>query len=602
MRIRQMTIPRRFAALGVLIVGLMVLPVLPASAHATLVQSTPGDGLVVPAGPKQVELHYDQPVGTSAGSVKVLAPDGTRVDTGQITQSDGATTVLDGLKADLPPGTYTILWRVLSADTHTVFGASTFSVKTASATTGAAAAAAADQATAGRAAADLLGVSRFVFYLGMLVLLGALAFLALLWFGGREVRGARRLLWIAWGATTVGTVAGLLLQGPYSEGLSLYWTFDPQLIAQVLPTRFGVSSLARLVLLAAVAGLLLGLRRWPRPVLIGGTLVLGLGLLVTTSSVGHAGTGDLSAFAFPSDVLHLAAAAAWIGGLAVLAVVLLRRPPAGLTSVLPRWSRYAEFAVLVLVITGTFAGWRQVREWGALTGTAYGVLLLVKVGLVAVMLGLGALGRARVRRHYSLHTASATVTAGSAPAVSSAGTTADPDASFGRGSGGVSTMVPVSTAVRPVLQHGSDPTVARRLRRSVLVEAGIALVVLGVTSILVSTTPADESYFPIVDQTVSVTAGVNVDVVVAPARAGLDDLHLSYTDAGGKPLDVVAASGRFTLPGQDNVVPVQLVRTSRGHYDLSRVELSSTGSWTLAINTQTSDIDSTTTLLTIRIR
>ena len=602
MRIRQMTIPRRFVALGVLIVGLMVLPVVPASAHATLVQSTPGDGLVVPAGPKQVELHYDQPVGTSAGSVKVLAPEGTRVDTGRITQSDGGTTVIDQLPAELPAGTYTILWRVLSADTHTVFGASTFSVKTASATTGAAAAAAADQATAGRAAADLLGVSRFVFYLGLLVLLGAMAFLALLWFSGREVRGARRLLWIAWGATTVGTVAGLLLQGPYSEGLSLYWTFDPELIAQVLPTRFGVSSLARLVLLAAIAGLLLGLRRWPRPVLIGGTVVLGLGLLVTTSSVGHAGTGDLSAFAFPSDVLHLAAAAAWIGGLAVLAVVLLRRPPAGLTSVLPRWSRYAQFAVLVLVITGTFAGWRQVREWGALTGTAYGVLLLVKVGLVAVMLGLAALGRARVRRHYALPAAaSAIVTAGPGSAVSSAETAADPDGPFGGGSGGVGTMVPVSTAVRPV-RHGSDPTVARRLRRSVLVEAGIAVVVLGVTSILVSTTPADESYFPVVDQTVSVTAGVNVHVVVTPARAGLDDLYLSYTDGSGKPIDVVAASGRFTLPGQDNVVPVQLVRTSLSHYDLSRVELSSTGTWTLAINTQTSDIDSTTALLTIRIR
>ena len=589
MRIRQMTIPRRFVALGVLIVGLMLLPVVPASAHATLVQSTPGDGLVVPAGPKQVELHYDQPVGTSAGSVKVLSPDGARVDTGQITQADGGTSVRDELQPNLPPGTYTILWRVLSADTHTVFGASTFSVKTASATTGAAAAAA-DQATAGRAATDLLGVSRFVFYLGLLVLLGALAFLALLWVGGRDVREARRLLWIAWGATTVGTVAGLLLQGPYSQGLSLYWTFDPELTAQVLPTRFGLSALARLVLLAAVAALLLGLRRWPRPVLIVGTLVLGLGLLVTTSSVGHAGTGDLSAFAFPSDVLHLAAASAWIGGLAVLAVVLLRHPPAELTSVLPRWSRYAEFAVLVLVITGTFAGWRQVREWGALTGTSYGVLLLVKVGLVAVMLALAALGRTRVRRHYPLRPAASTgvATSGPEPRGVSAG-------------GGVGTLVsPVSTVVRsPAVDSRS---VARRLRRSVLFEAGIALVVLGVTSILVSTTPADESYFPVVDQTVSVTAGVNVHVVVTPARAGLDDLYLSYTNGSGKPIDVVAASGRFTLPGQDNVVPVQLVRTSLSHYDLSRVELSSTGTWTLAINTQASDIDSTAILLTIRIR
>ncbi len=193
--------------------------------------------------------------------------------------------------------------------------------------------------------------------------------------------------------------------------------------------------------------------------------VLG-GVLLSTSLVGHAGVGELSALALPADAVHLAAASAWLGGV-VLGLVVLRRhataPVADLAAVLPRWSRWAAGSVAVLVVTGTFASWREVRELDALISTTYGRLLLVKTVLVAGMLALGALGRSWVRRHYAT------------PVVHAA--TAE--------------LLDAPVAV-------PDPT---RLRRSVLLEAGTAVVVLAVTALLVETTPARTAYAPLFSQT-----------------------------------------------------------------------------------------------------
>ena len=91
-----------------------------------------------------------------------------------------------------------------------------------------------------------------------------------------------------------------------------------------------------------------------------------------------------AALALPLDALHLAAVAAWLGGLAVLLLAVLPARDAGrLAAVLPRWSRWAAGSVAVIVATGLFASWREVRDLSALPGTRYGQLLLVKAALVA---------------------------------------------------------------------------------------------------------------------------------------------------------------------------------------------------------------------------
>ena len=79
-------------------------------------------------------------------------------------------------------------------------------------------------------------------------------------------------------------------------------------------------------------------------------------------------------------------------------------------------------------------------------------------------------------------------------------------------------------------------------------------------------------------------------------------MHVYYQGPGGKALDVAATSGRWTRAGSLDVVPVELPRESLGHYEKLRVPLPSPGTWTLALTTRTSDIDSYTTQFIVQVR
>ena len=59
-------------------------------------------------------------------------------------------------------------------------------------------------------------------------------------------------------------------------------------------------------------------------------------------------------------------------------------------------------AVATILVTGTFQGWREVRSTAALTGTTYGRLLMIKFGLFALMVALGALSRRFVQARYQV--------------------------------------------------------------------------------------------------------------------------------------------------------------------------------------------------------
>ncbi len=101
------------------------------------------------------------------------------------------------------------------------------------------------------------------------------------------------------------------------------------------------------------------------------------------------------------DALHGLATAAWLGGLvglAVLAIPATRalgaedrlRLGAG---VVVRFSALALGAVGVLVVTGVYRALAELDSAADLVETAYGRALLVKLGIFAVMLGVGAFNR-----------------------------------------------------------------------------------------------------------------------------------------------------------------------------------------------------------------
>lgn len=599
----------RLRALVAVVVAMLftVLFAGPAAAHANLLSATPSDTSVVQEAPTQITLTYDEGVGTQTGAVKVLAPDGTRVDTGEVALSDGGRTVTAALQPNLARGTYTILWRVLSEDSHSIFGASSFSVGAPSATVAGAAAAA--EASGGLAAEYALGVGRFLLYVGLTLLVGGLAFLMVLWPAGRSVRTVRRMLWAGWGLITVATVAAVLLQGPYTAGAPLGSVFDPSLIASVLGTRYGIASVLRLVLLAGIALLLVRLDALRHPVVATVTGIVVFAMLLTVSALGHSGAGDLVPLAMVADSLHLVAMAGWLGGLAMLGLIVLRRNAfAGVAAgaspdprtLLPRWSRFATVAVAVLVVTGTFTAWRQVRHLDALISTTYGWTLLIKLALVAVVLLLAAVARRWVTRNLRRSPAVVTspVAAPSVLVYADGSTAVEPtDLDPGRDIATGDTDLD-----RPGTSTGARPAPALgRLRRGVLIEALLAVVVLGVTSVLVATTPSRDTYFPVFEQSVAATADLQVDITVDPARAGLNGLEFTFT-RGGTAVDVVKVTTRWTSQDGSFVIPAELTRSATGVYRATGLLLPSVGEWKLALTTQTSDIDSRTVVLTVPIR
>jgi methionine-rich copper-binding protein CopC len=110
------------------LVGLLALPMPPAAAHAGLASSNPKDGTTVQSLPRQIVLKFTEAVGEA--QVEVTASDGTVVSDGD-PEALGAT-VTEPLTGDGPSGTYTIAYRVVSADGHPVSDELTFDVRSGS--------------------------------------------------------------------------------------------------------------------------------------------------------------------------------------------------------------------------------------------------------------------------------------------------------------------------------------------------------------------------------------------------------------------------------------------------------------------------------------
>jgi copper transport protein len=316
----------------------------------------------------------------------------------------------------------------------------------------------------------LMAADRLVVSTGLLVLLGGAGFVAVArlptpaWRLTRRVEGrAWWLLRVAWWATLLGTLAGLLLHGPFTARLPLSRALDATLLAQTVGTRFGgVWAVRVLLLLLLVAVLRAWAQRdaaWTRTSAWVAVGVLAAALVVTPALSGHAAAGPDAAVGAVVGVVHFSAVAVWFGGLVLLGTCVLPRADVGLLQAVPRFSSVAFTAMVVIVVTGILQGWRQLGSLQALGQTAYGRLLLTKVVVFLLLIAVAGRSRVLVRRRLM------------ARAVVDAAT---PDR-------------PTRDAARPSL---SDHTRSLwLLRRLVLAEVVIALVVLAVTALLGIATP-----------------------------------------------------------------------------------------------------------------
>ncbi|MEY7979867.1 copper resistance protein CopC, partial [Streptomyces pilosus] len=392
---------RTLVLLFLAVTGALLAGAAPASAHAALTGSDPGRGAVVDTAPSQVSLTFSEPVAVGDDAVRVLDPKGTRVDKGDPANTSG-TTYTVRLPSGLPDGTYTVAYQVVSADSHPVAGAFTFSIGAPSETSVSVSTQGSDDGPVGW----LYAFGRYVSYAGFAVMAGGAAFVLACWPRGSGVRAVQRLVVSGWVALTAATLGLLLLRGSYTTSGRLGDVFDLSLLGDVLQTKTGAALVSRLLLLAAAAlfiAVLFGShdkrddeekRDVTFGLAIGGTVVAS-GLAASWAMSEHASQGLQPGIAMPVDVVHLLAVAAWFGGLTALLVALFRAPaetPVGRDAV-RRFSRLAFGSVIVLVVTGIYQSWRQLGSWSAFTDTRYGQLLLVKLGLVAVLVGVAFFSR-----------------------------------------------------------------------------------------------------------------------------------------------------------------------------------------------------------------
>ncbi|HXC38931.1 MAG TPA: copper resistance protein CopC [Burkholderiales bacterium] len=361
-----------------------------AHAHAVLESAQPGDGAVVAQSPAEVSLRFNEAI--SPVFARVLGADGKPLTLpADISAENNRLTIRLG--KPLPPGTYMVSYRVVSADTHVVGGAFPFVVGKTSGTNGMNAALA-DADSRDDLWNTLIIIDRAIELAALLIASGGALFILLVEPPSQQHRRTISQLtgWCAIG----GVIAALLsigLQGGLMAGAA-----PAELLGANL-WQMGIGSTRALSAAFAVPALILlwfgaqTVTRGPASAL----LLIGLAAAAASLVVaGHGATVEPRWLALPAWIIHVLVAAFWIGSLPPLLLSLQPTQNVGNSprDSLTRFSRLAIPAVVLLIVAGACMAALQIGTVEALTpGSAYVTALIVKLVLVAVLLILAVRNR-----------------------------------------------------------------------------------------------------------------------------------------------------------------------------------------------------------------
>jgi copper transport protein len=573
----------------------LVLPAVPAEAHAALLKTDPPAGSVLETAPRQIRLEFSEPVQLRFGGVRVFDAKLGRVDRGEARLAAPAVVVVD--VGPLARGPYIVAWRVISADTHPVRGTFSFSIGDGTVVSGAGGRdrALSSFGSASRPVLVAAAVARALGYLSALVLFGCLLFLTVAW--RPELRGGwidrsmaatvRTVLVRVWQVAALSTILMLVTEAATESGGSLQDGLGPRTVGPVLHSPFGNVWLIRTALLAVLffvvlklgpagtpvqsrsvgamaadqilyeAPTTLGPEPWRR-VGLGGAFLAG-GVVVTPAFWGHAATTSPRVASVAADVAHLLAVSAWMGGLACLLLVVPaalrhadpREKASCLAATVPRFSAIALVAVAVLVASGTYLAILQVTAWPVLFRSTYGQVVLAKIGGLALVLVLGAFNLFRTRARLR------------------------------------------QAADRPE----ESELWARRLRRSVGGEVMVTTVVVFLAAALVSLAPPRTGSGGAVAEVFAseVTIGPDrVSLGAFPMRVGqLAQIHFSATSPKGLPDDAIQEVKVALTLVRNDLGPFRYegVRLAPGHFAVSKVQFAAPGEWRMELTVRRSDFE-----------
>jgi copper transport protein len=267
--------------------------------------------------------------------------------------------------------------------------------------------------------------------------------------------------------------------------------------------------------------------------------------MLTRAMAGHADASTAPWFTVGVQWAHLVSVGAWVGGLAWFLVALRRGDRGRGPGLARRFSTVAGATLGVVAVTGTLRALAEVGAWNRLVRTSFGETLLVKLGLFATLVALGALSR-----------------------------------------------------FRHVRTSGGGP--AGRLRRIVRAEVAMGAAVLGATAVLAGLPPPASlaaASRPAVSPGITVSGNdygtsVRVRLNVSPGVPGPNRFDATVTDYdSGKPLPAQDVSLRFQLDDRQDVAAatVALRHEPDSHWRGSASALSIEGRWTVTAAVQSAD-------------
>jgi copper transport protein len=341
--------------------GALALTSVPAIAHAVLVASEPSAGERLEHPPQTVTLTFDEPVETALGSLRVLDAAGVLHSVGTVVHPGSDPARIAVHLTNLETGRYVVAWQVVSADSHIVNGAYAFGV---GAPAGPAPAAATDTG-----ATVLLPIIHFGILAGVLLGIGMPIGAATV--GRRAHRAPNFVEFGAWFVLAFCAFSDVALRADLAGGT----------LAAAFTTHVGVLRLTTIG--AALAGIVAvsHRRRWWN--LLATACIVAA---VSLSLAGHAAGSEPVALGVAADALHLIAAAAWVG---VLAIGTTLEPTEDLRGISP----IAIAAVSAIVVSGIVQTIRNVGSVSALLTTPYGRDIDIKIVLLLAALGVALLSR-----------------------------------------------------------------------------------------------------------------------------------------------------------------------------------------------------------------
>ncbi len=351
-----------------------------------------------------------------------------------------------------------------------------------------------------------------------------------------------------WLVLTAASMSGELPADVLSGGV--LWTVLSQ-------TNFGFDWMTRLLLaclLAATFVPLLAAQDRDAAWTDAAAVILAAAFSGTLAWAGHAaGAEGVEAFVHPAaDFLHLAAAAAWVGALIPLALLLdaVGGKDASVTiarTATLRFSTLGLVSVGTLLATGTINTWYLVGSISALVGTYYGQLLLAKIALFVAMVAIAAVNRLRFT---------------------------------------------------PRLVHGASMSATQdailQLRRNAAVEALAGAAIICIVAVLGTEPPAIHAahHHPATGAIPEDAAFVHIhteqgmaDVMIRPGRVGEARATIHLRNDDDMPLDAHEVKFSITPPsGGSNPEAHVAVKDTDDAWQVDGIELSQPGNWTVTVD------------------